>query len=157
MEQFERCEHCGHLITGPRIISLYKGLLTALFDVFKWCEEKGKHEFEMAEVKHFLGKNEYARFGDLVMFSGLVYKRGKGNYGLHMVRCGAFFSGDEPITIEVEKDPRTGLITPKRFAKINQIPSLVSFLDENWRFVAKYRKPLAPYVRTESVNQQLPI
>jgi len=144
MEEIERCKECGHLLLGLRTIALYKGLITGLFEVLKWCEEKNVHEFEMSEVKHLLGKNEYARFGDLALF-GLVYKRGKGRYGLPIERLGAFFAGDEAIPIELEKDPRTGALTQKRWAKIGDIPSLVSFLDDNWRFVAKYRKPLEPY------------
>ena len=148
METVNRCKECGHIVRGNRIISLYSGLITALFDIFKWCEEKGVHEFEMRAVKHILGKNEYARFSDLAMFSGLVYKKGKGNYGLNIDRCGAFFSGVEPITIELEKNPVSGELTPKRTALINEIPSLLTFLDDNWRYIAKYRNPLPKYEKS---------
>lgn len=140
------------MIRGNRVISLYKGLVTALWEVFKWCEEKGIHEFEMANIKHLLGKNEYARFGDLVMFSGLVYKKGKGNYGLNIERCGAFFSGVEPIAIELEKNPLSGELTQKRWARINEIPSLLTFLDENWRYIAKYKQPLPKYEKQTEQN-----
>ena len=148
MDEILKCKECGHTIRGNRVISLYRGLITGLWEVFKWCEEKGIHEFEMSDIKHLLGKNEYARFGDLVMFSGLVYKRGKGNYGLNIDRCGAFFAGVEPITIELEKNPVSGELTPKRTALINEIPSLLTFLDDNWRYIAKYRNPLPKYEKS---------
>ena len=152
MQEFERCEHCGHLITGPRIISLYMGLVVALFDVFKWCEEKEVHEFEMAQVKHLLGKNEYARFSDLALF-GMVYKRAKGSYGLPIARLGGFFAGLDSMPIELEKEPKTGFLTQKRWAKINEIPSLVNFLDQNWQYVARYKKPEP---RTPAAQEALP-
>ncbi len=68
------CPYC-HRIIDKREIAMYAGLAQALWQVFKWCGEKGKHEFKMSEVRHLLGRNEYARFGDWVLFGGLVYKR----------------------------------------------------------------------------------
>jgi hypothetical protein len=134
-----RCEKCGHQLSGNRVISLFKGLIVGLFEVLKWCEMKNIHEFDMKDIRHLLDKNCYARFGDLALF-GLVYKRGKGLYGLPVERLGAFFAGVDPIAIELEKNPMSGELTQKRWARIGEIPSLSAFLDENKRFIARYRK-----------------
>ncbi len=93
------------------------------------------------DVKHLLGRNEYARFGDWVYFGGLVYKGSKADYGLNMERCAEFFAGRRQIPRSVFKNPVTRAITPGEYAYIYQIPNLVEFLDENELYIARYRDP----------------
>ena len=93
INQKNRCPTCGHAI-DKREIALFSGLVEALWRVLKWCEEKQRHEFSRKEIEHLIpGGSEKARFGDLVLFGGLVYKNKKARYGLNMERCDEFFSG----------------------------------------------------------------
>ena len=104
------CEKCGQC-TSEREIALYRGLVTALWRVYKWCRQKGVHEFIRKDVKHlFTNENDTARFGDWVLFGGLVYKKGKGHYGLNLERCNDFFSGELAIPTRLWKNPVTGEI-----------------------------------------------
>jgi len=134
---------CGHKHqVNEREIGIYKGLVISLWEVMKWCEEKEVHEFNMKSVRHLLGKNEYARFGDWVLFGGLVYKHGKGLYGLNLSRCREFFAGQYQIPRVVYKNPLTRQSTPGERVYIHQLPCLSQFLDQNNQYIATYREPV---------------
>lgn len=139
MGEVERCEYCGHIISKRRI-GLYLGLIKALEDVYKWCIVENKHEFTRKEVKHlFQNESASARFGDLVMFGGLVYKHGKGHYGLNMERCAAFFKGEYLIPTTALKDPISKEVYLTDYKLIHEIPHLGAYLDSQGEFVAEYR------------------
>jgi len=145
-KQMHTCS-CGHIHqVNERVISMYAGLITALWHVVRWCEEKRVHEFQTKSVKHLLGKNEYARFGDWVFFGGLVYKHGKALYGLHLPRCHDFFAGKSQIPRVVYKNPMTRQITPGELCYIHQFPNLIAFLDANEQYIAIYREPQGSFL-----------
>ena len=128
---------------SEREIGLYSGMVSALWRVFKWCGEKEVHEFSRKDIKHlFANENDTARFGDWVLFGGLVYKERKGRYGLNLDRCGDFFAGRYKIPTRVWKNPTTGQITQGEDVTIRQIPNLAAFLDENREYIAYYREPV---------------
>lgn len=105
-----------------------------------WCEEKGVHEFDRKDIKHlFKSENDTARFGDLVMFGGLVYKEGKSHYGLNMERCDAFFKGIYKIPTVIWKNPVTRELRLEDYKTINEIPSILKFLNEDMQFMVRYR------------------
>ena len=134
----EACPTCGQSV-NIREIGLYKGMVDALLEVFKWCEIKGRHEFDRKEIKHLLKNDgQIARFGDWVMFGGLVYKHGKGHYGLNMERCRDFFANNYEIPSKIFKNPLTQELTPADYKTIKNIPKLKDFLDENYDFISKY-------------------
>ncbi len=136
----QRCPTCGR-ITSEREITLYRGLIQALFRVFMWAGKKGIHEFSRKDIKHlFANENDTARFGDLVFFGGLVYKPRKGRYGLNLERCEAFFDGRYEIPIVVIKNPVTGEIRKEDYRPIGGIPSILELLDQDMEYVARYRK-----------------
>jgi hypothetical protein len=133
-----RCQTCGRIL-DKREIALFDGMVKSLFRVYKWCVEKNKNEFTRKEIEHLLlDGNQKERFGDWVLFGGLVYKNGKAKYGLNMTRCDAFFTGKMNIPSRVWKDPITKEIIKVDYKSINQIPGLVKFLDEDGFFKAKY-------------------
>lgn len=139
------CPCCGQSI-NKREISVYSGLLEALWRVFMWCEQKNRHEFDIKEVSHLLDKNSYARFGDLILFGGLVYrpnnlfsKKRKGLYGLNRARILAFFNGAEAIPTTLLKNPLDKTIEKTDYRFISQIKNLGSFLDREKQFIANYR------------------
>lgn len=134
-----RCA-CGHVHQiNLREINMYKGLVTALWKVFRRCEERGTYRFEMKDVRHLLERNEYARFGDWVLFAGLVFKDGKARYGLNLPRCREFFAGTMKIPRSVFKNPITKEITQGKFVNIRSISGLTEFLDENMQYIAVYQ------------------
>ncbi len=135
----QRCLACGHIIS-KRQIGLYHGLIETLWTVFKWCEQRGAHEFQTKQVKHLFDLNSSARFGDLVYFGGLVYKTKKAHYGLNMQRCNDFFRGQYKIPEYVVKNPVTGQIEQGPDITINEVKNLREFLNKQGEFQARYFK-----------------
>ena len=136
--------HCGHEHNiNEREITMYKGLVTALWRVFKHCEEKGIYQFKIKDVRHLYDQVSYARFGDWEKFGGLVYQEQRGEYGLNMGRCQEFFAGKRKIPKIVYKNPITkeNRTEEEDYVTINQLPNLKEFLDENDQFIARYREP----------------
>lgn len=138
-QQKERCQTCGHIVS-ERQIALFRGLVGALWRVWRWAEGRGIHEFSRQDIKHlFRNENETARFGDLVLFGGLVYKHSKGHYGLNRERCHDFFSGRLPIPTLLWKNPITGDIRPEQYRYVKDIPTIMELLTKDLEYVANYR------------------
>ncbi|MDD5068060.1 MAG: hypothetical protein PHN89_00465 [Candidatus Pacebacteria bacterium] len=122
-----------------REVALFRGMVESLALIYDWCMEKGKHEFQRREIEHLLvGGSHKARFGDWVLFGGLVYKDEKGHFGLNMDRTEEFLFGTRIIPIRLWKDPLTGRITPIAWGNRHDIPGIQEFLDEKGIFRAKY-------------------
>jgi hypothetical protein len=132
-----RCQYCHHII-DKREIAMFAGLVKALWKVYTWCQEKGIHEFKMNQVREMLGRNEYARFGDWVLFGGLVYKTGKAYYGLNMERCDKFFANELEIPSKIWKDPITGELEKVDYRRVTGMPKLLQFLNQDMEYQAKY-------------------
>lgn len=133
-----RCGFCGQVVAN-REIALFKGMARTLNLVWQWCLEKQVHEFKRKEIKQFLTTdNIIARFGDWALFGGLVYKQGKGNYGLNMERCRDFFQGRLSIPTKVWKDPLTHQLEKVDYKFVYDIPELKGLLDENGKYKANY-------------------
>lgn len=146
------CPTCGQSI-NTREIGLYRGMVDALSSVYKWCQEKGRHEFTRKEIKHLLKNDgQIARFGDWVLFGGLVYKHGRGHYGLNMERCAGFFSGVAAIPTTIYEDPLTKQITPAKFRTIKNIPGLGAYLDENQNYQTKYHDEVPTEAKHENMQ-----
>jgi len=134
----EICHECGQTINS-REISLFSGMVKALFEVAKWCKQNNTYEFTRKDIKHLLkNDSQIARFGDWVLFGGIVYKKGKGHYGINIDRARRFYANQLEIPIAVSKDPK-GVITTLRSGKILDVPNLTAFLDENYMFKARYQ------------------
>lgn len=132
------CHSCGQTINS-REISLFSGMVKALFEVAKWCKENNQYEFTRKDIKHLLKNDgQIARFGDWVLFGGLVYKKGKGHYGINIDRTRKFYANQLEIPIAVTKSP-TGGIETLRTGTILNVPNLSQFLDENLMYKAKYQ------------------
>jgi hypothetical protein len=140
------CPSCGHRhVADNREISLFKGMSRALFRVYKWCKENGRHEFQRKDVKHlFGGESVSARFGDWVWFGGLVYKGKKAHYGLNMERCHDFFSGQRQIPARIEKSSvKNEIVRVLEYQNAKDIHELYQLLTEDGEYKANYipKKP----------------
>ena len=127
---------------AEREIAVFDGMVLALERILSHCKDKGIHEFERKDVKHlFRNESESARFGDWVWFGGLVYKKGKGHYGLNIERCEEFFRGERTIPLRILKKtyriPKTNEYRTESDGTIKDIPSVLALLD-NGEFKAKY-------------------
>jgi hypothetical protein len=141
MQDKKLCSQCGQNIS-ERQIALYRGLVSTLWRVYKWAKGKEIHEFQRKDIKHlFSNENDTARFGDLVMFGGLVYKHRKGVYGLNLERCSAFFQGTYKIPTIIWKNPVTKELRKEDYKNIKQIPDIMELLNEDGEYVAQYRTP----------------
>lgn len=135
------CPNCGvgHN-KAERQIALYRGMAIALWKVYLLCKDTGVHEFSRKDVKHlFVSENETARFGDWVMFGGLVYKLKKGRYGLNMERCEKFFNNTYSIPTILWKNPITGEVRKEEYQTVKRIPSLLKYLNEQHAYVVNYK------------------
>jgi len=144
-DKITRCSSenpCGRIM-NPREISLYKGMVYALYKVHKYVKKRENgYYFTRKEIKHlFKSENETARFGDWVLFGGLVFKQRKAHYGLNMERCADFFSGLLAIPTICWKHPN-GEIEMESEKYIHDFPKLQEFLDKENMFVATYGGPI---------------
>lgn len=131
------CDSCGQTINN-REISLFSGMVTSLWEVIKWCNQNQVHEFTRKDIKHLLKRDsDIARFGDWALFGGIVYKRGRGKYGINLDRATMFYSDKLEIPIALEKTPE-GEINVLRRGTISNVPNLTHFLDNELNFIAKY-------------------
>lgn len=131
-----RCPVCNQGIKD-RPIALYQGLIDSLYQIYRWCGEKRRHEFKTKEIKHLFGRNEYARFGDLMRFGGIVYKPkredGKGHkaeFGLNMARAKEFFGGEYKIPVQIILNQITNEIEAATYVSIRDFPKLYELLDK---------------------------
>jgi len=136
------CPCCNSNIED-RTIAIHQGLVKALYAVCKWCQEKGVHEFEMKQISHLLGKNEYARFGDLVRFGGIVYKKQKASYGINLERAREFFKGEREIPLFIVVNQITGEVVDRKMGKIHEVKKLTEWLTSENKL---YQSRTNPYV-----------
>lgn len=137
----QTCPTCGQS-ANEREIALFSGMVESLFRVWQWCQEKNIHEFSRQEIKQFLlNENESARWGDWIMFGGLVYSIKKGHFGINGPRVSDFFAGKLPIPATILKNP----LKPKgeqllmgNPIYISEVPNITTFLDDNQEFITRY-------------------
>lgn len=133
------CPMCGQSV-NERKIQLTAEMVSMMLDVYKWCLENGKHEFERKEIKHLIKTETMtARFGDLVWFGGLMYKKEKGKWGMNMERTRGFFNKNFSIPTVVYLDPLT---KEHEFAEekwVHQVKGIKCFLDEHGEYIIEYR------------------
>lgn len=136
----QHCPTCGQSV-NEREIALFRGMIPALWAVFKWCEEKKTHEFSRKDVKHLLGdESSRAHFGDWILFGGLVYRREhkRGLYGLNKERLIEFFSGKLEVPTKIYKNPLTKELRKEDYRTIKAIPGLTDFLTAEGDYMANY-------------------
>jgi hypothetical protein len=133
--ELKRCPVCNGNIED-RQVALYKGLIRTLYSVYVWCKTQGKHEFTTKEIRGIMSHNDYARFGDLVRFGGIVYKPNgddgkshKALYGINMERAAAFFQGTYRIPVQITIDQITNMIIDEITVDIKDFPELYKLLD----------------------------
>jgi len=128
-EALKECPACGANIQD-RKVSLFASLIRAMYKVYCYLGEQGKHEFCIKEVKDLMGKNEYARFGDLVRFGGIIYKPvdKKGEFGMNMQRAREFFGGERQIPVQIVLNQITNEIEESHYVSITDFPELHELL-----------------------------
>jgi len=138
-QEKQRCLACGHIIS-LREVTLYSGMVSVAYRVFKWCEKKGRHEFRTKEVKHLFTTSDSARFGDWILLGGgIFYKNKRGYWGVNMQRADLFFKGQYKIQKHILKNPTTGEIVKQGGEiSIDEVPNLNEFLSENGEFQTRY-------------------
>jgi len=133
-ENVGKCFSCGKR-TGERKIAFFADMARALHKVWKWCQEKNVYEFNRKDIKHlFTNENQSARFGDWILFGGLVYRpagTGKGEYGLNVQRVEDFFANklQIPTMIVKTKDSSGSVIYLKsNYKLLKDLPELLELL-----------------------------
>lgn len=103
----EICSCCGQTINRRELV-LNKTLVRALVDVYEYCLRNNKYEFARKEVKsiflHSGTETMGATFGDWIFFSsGLVFKHGRGHWGLNLDRVRLFLQGKMEVATRIAK------------------------------------------------------
>lgn len=146
--EMKYCPICGHTI-ADRNVTLYRELIEALYEVYKWCGKNKKHEFKTKDIRHLLSRNNYARFGDLIRFGGLVYKpkdedgqSHKAEFGINMARAKEFFTGERQIPVQITLNQITNEIIDAQYVTIKDFPKLKELLTADGLY--DYDKIISP-------------
>lgn len=133
--EYGYCPFCNAHIED-RVESIYAELIASLYRVMRWCEQKGKHEFKMTDIRHLLGQINYTRFGNLVHYGGVVYpiknedgKRMRGHFGLNMERAMEVFANQRAFPLAKTYDMITGECIAETCVFVKDMPSLKQFID----------------------------
>jgi hypothetical protein len=125
-----RCPFCNGNI-ADRQITLYAGLIRTVYEIYKYLGKNQKHEFNVKEVKALMSKNDYARFGDMVKFGGLIYKpkdesgkSHKGMFGMNMQRTKEFYRGERQIPVTIMLNQITNEILESNYVTVKDFPEL---------------------------------
>lgn len=142
----KHCLLCGHTI-ADRKVTLYRELIEALYEVYKWCGKNKRHEFSTKDIRHLLSRNNYARFGDLIRFGGIVYKpkdaegdSHKAQFGINMARAKEFFAGAREIPVQITLNQITNEIVDAQYVTIKDFPKLSDLLTKEGLY--EYDKPI---------------
>lgn len=132
------CPMCDRKI-ADREESIYAELISDLYKVYQWCGEHRRHEFEMKDIRHLLSKVNYARFGNLDHYGGIVYKPAgstgrDGHFGINMARAKEFFAGERDIPLSRTVSLISGETVGEVRGTIRDIPALRHFLDQDGRY-----------------------
>ena len=131
-----------HQSCNERQITLFTGMVDALWTVFRYCDRRGVNFFTRKEVKSlFTDENQTARFGDWILFVPTMVRRDgqKGHYQIDLQLCRDFFAGRLKIPTTVLKNPLTGTLRREDYKFIDEINKLSDFLIANREFIAVYR------------------
>lgn len=141
MNNLQKCPYC-HTTLSLRVITLYTGMVGALWEVYKYAKDNNKTRFTRKEIKPLLigNENTTARFGDWVLFGGLIYKEGRGNYVINLERCEKYFQDELEIPNRVVKDPITGeIVERKDYRSARGTRSIREMLDSDNRYILEYK------------------
>lgn len=145
------CPFCKAHIED-RVESIYAELIASLYRVMRWCEQKGRHEFKMTDIRHLLGQINYTRFGNLVHYGGVVYpikdengKRMRGHFGLNMERAREVFANQRAFPMAKTYDMITGECIAETCVLVKDIPALKQFIDSEGVYHPEaFGQPLDP-------------
>lgn len=134
----ECCKECDRSI-ARYARQIDKQHVRSLWSIYRWCIEKGRHEFELKEVKHLFGQQGYTKFAYLIHGGGLVYRHEQAHYGIHLDRCAEFFANKKAIPTKIWKSPLKN-VEPilDEYRTLNEIPDIKEFLDENGQYLVEY-------------------
>lgn len=149
--ELEHCPFCNRNITD-REESIYRELMESLYRVYRWCGERGVHEFEMKDIRHLLGQVNYTRFGNLHHYGGIIYrpeksgKKSSGKFGINMERAREFFRNERDIPVKRVVSLVTGETVAETRVFMRDIPGLSQFMDEDGNYDHRTHLPLTATV-----------
>lgn len=126
-------------------------MVRALWNVFQYCKQTGRHEFTRKELDPLLEKGtQYANFGYWKWWSaGLVYtptidgKTGRGYWGFNVERIDQFFAGQYKVwsQVWVKGKGKTRDYKTEAPVTIDEIEGISKFIYDD-EYVVQYRKPV---------------
>ena len=155
--QIHWCPICNGNIKD-RKVALHRELVEELYKVYRWCGEKGVHEFSMSDIKHLLSQSGYSRFNNLTRFGGLVYRpednlhKNSGKYGMNMGRTRAFFRGEYKIPIQIVIDQITDERKASTYVSVHDIKGIYTMLRRDGSY--DYEKQVSVKVDYEKQKER---
>lgn len=134
----QACPTCGQSV-NKREISLYSGLVKALYEVWQYCERNDKWTLSMKTIRSELTQIDYSRFNDWKRFEPDMVTGSRGLYEFDKELMRQTFTGSREVCTLVLKEPLASYYERVEFKNINDVPFLKSFLDDSMDYIARYR------------------
>ena len=138
--KLKNCPCCDRIIED-QTVSYSAELFEDLHKVWKWCEEKGKFEFYMRDIRNIIRTSNYGTFAHLTYAGGLVSRPEaqdgqpkKGLYGINQERIGQFYRQLHRVPVWIRYNPITGKTLETRYDTLENIPKLREYLTETGDF-----------------------
>lgn len=154
--EIKNCPCCDRIIADATV-SYSAELFEDLHKVWKWCEERGKFEFYMRDIRNIIRTSNYGTFAHLTYAGGLVYrpeaKDGepkKGLYGINRERTAQFYRQLHRVPVWIRYNPITGTTLETRYDTLDNIPKLREYLTETGDFDP--HKTITPKTATPQPN-----
>lgn len=140
----EICPHCGQTI-NRREITPTKIMVKALIEILTYCKTNKKTKFTREEIRpyilHMGSETITATFGNWIYFgAGMIFKEGKGNWGLNIERVEKFLKGDWIIPLKVAKKGKSNDIEVLESGTVWKIKGVQELMTPEGQFPIFYRQ-----------------
>lgn len=142
----ENCPFCSQPIADTKITYTEETAKKAIEILLAWCDEKGRHEFKISEVKHLIDHTQYANLNHLVSFGGVVYRPWNDRlhkpyssiwYGIHRGRALEFLRGERKIPVQIKRNRFTRERVGTAEGDRGDLPHVSDLVDSD----GKYQQP----------------
>jgi hypothetical protein len=138
--EIKNCPCCDRIVED-QTVTYSAELFEDLHKVFKWCEQKGKFQFYMRDIREIIRTSNYGTFAHLTYAGGLVYRPEigadgpkKGLYGINRERTEQFFRQLHRVPVWIRYNPITGKTLETKYDTLENMPKLREYMTERGDF-----------------------
>jgi hypothetical protein len=155
--ELKHCPFCSNPIADTTTSFTDHTAVRVLWELARWCRSKGRHEFDVSEVKDLLDKTQYANLNHLDRFAGIVYRPINPKtrkpytskwYGIHTQRADEFFRRERKAPIQITYNRFTGERMAVTEGYVNEFPKIKEFLDADGSYDPLHKVAAPPSTTT---------